>query len=156
MLRGPARSDPMSLPSGNTAHRLATPVQGGRDHCLGSDAADLTRVEYGSFDCPYCQEAHEVVANLRDRFAGRPKSGRYREGGIYRYNFDVAECRAEVAAHFNAVTARPARVYLPLSRTLRLPVERLSRLAERVPLVNRLGELVLCTAADPVEASRGT
>jgi NhaA family Na+:H+ antiporter len=54
-----------------TAYRLSPPVQGGRDHCLGSDAADLTLVEYGSFDCPYCQGAHEVVANLRDRFGER-------------------------------------------------------------------------------------
>ena len=60
----------MSEPTG-TAYRLAPPVQGGRDHCLGSDAADLTLVEYGSFDCPYCQGAHEVVANLRDRFGER-------------------------------------------------------------------------------------
>src|SRR5687768_579604 len=57
--------------SGPLAHRLTPPVQGGRDHCLGSDAADLTLLEYGSFDCPYCQGAHEVVSNLRDRFGER-------------------------------------------------------------------------------------
>lgn len=51
--------------------RLAMPVRGERDHHLGSDAADLTLVEYGSFDCPYCQGAHEVVATLRDRFGDR-------------------------------------------------------------------------------------
>ena len=31
----------------------------------------LTLVEYGSFPCPYCRAAHEVVANLRDRFGER-------------------------------------------------------------------------------------
>jgi NhaA family Na+:H+ antiporter len=60
----------MSEPSGS-ATRLSPPVQGGRDHCLGSDVADLTLVEYGSFDCPYCQGAHEVIASLRDRFGDR-------------------------------------------------------------------------------------
>jgi NhaA family Na+:H+ antiporter len=38
------------------------------EHALGSDAAGVTLVEYGSYNCPYCQAAHEVVANLRDRF----------------------------------------------------------------------------------------
>jgi len=38
------------------------------EHALGGDAAGLTLVEYGSYHCPYCHAAHEVVANLRDRF----------------------------------------------------------------------------------------
>jgi NhaA family Na+:H+ antiporter len=41
------------------------------EHALGADAADLTLVEYGSYNCPYCKAAHEVVANLRDRFGER-------------------------------------------------------------------------------------
>lgn len=28
-------------------------------------------MEYGSFSCPYCFAAHEVIANLRDRFGSR-------------------------------------------------------------------------------------
>jgi NhaA family Na+:H+ antiporter len=51
--------------------RLDPPVADGRDHCLGSAGADITLVEYGSFDCPYCRGAHEVVAKLRDRFGDR-------------------------------------------------------------------------------------
>ncbi|WP_239797109.1 DsbA family protein [Candidatus Nitrotoga arctica] len=47
------------------------PVDGGRDHCLGETGADITLVEYGSLDCPYCRGAHEVVASLRDRFGDR-------------------------------------------------------------------------------------
>jgi NhaA family Na+:H+ antiporter len=50
---------------------LDRPVDGGRDHCLGDDGADITLLEYGSFHCPYCRGAHEVVANLRDRFGAR-------------------------------------------------------------------------------------
>ena len=50
---------------------LDPPVDGGRDHCLGDTGADITLVEYGSYDCPYCRGAHEVVARLRDRFGER-------------------------------------------------------------------------------------
>ncbi|HEX2199166.1 MAG TPA: Na+/H+ antiporter NhaA [Burkholderiales bacterium] len=42
-----------------------------REHALGSDTADFTLLEYGSYDCPFCQSAHAVVASLRDRFGER-------------------------------------------------------------------------------------
>lgn len=41
------------------------------EHALGGGAADFTLLEYGSYNCPYCQSAHEVVSNLRDRFGER-------------------------------------------------------------------------------------
>jgi NhaA family Na+:H+ antiporter len=41
------------------------------EHALGSRNADITLVEYGSYNCPYCQAAHEVVSRLRDRFGDR-------------------------------------------------------------------------------------
>ena len=47
---------------------LDRPVDLARDHVLGGARAEITLIEYGSFDCPYCRGAHEVVANLRDRF----------------------------------------------------------------------------------------
>jgi Na+:H+ antiporter, NhaA family len=42
-----------------------------REHSLGDANAGLTLVEYGSYHCPYCRAAHDVVANLRDRFGER-------------------------------------------------------------------------------------
>jgi NhaA family Na+:H+ antiporter len=42
-----------------------------REHALGVAHADITLVEYGSYHCPYCEAAHEVVARLRDRFGER-------------------------------------------------------------------------------------
>ncbi len=42
-----------------------------REHALGSDTADFTLLEYGSYNCPFCQSAHAVVASLRDRFGER-------------------------------------------------------------------------------------
>jgi NhaA family Na+:H+ antiporter len=50
---------------------LDPPVDPARDHVLGRPDADLTLVEYGSYACPFCHAAHEVVASLRDRLGGR-------------------------------------------------------------------------------------
>jgi NhaA family Na+:H+ antiporter len=51
--------------------RLDRPVDIGRDHVLGAPTADITLVEYGSYACPYCHAAHDVIAKLRDRFGDR-------------------------------------------------------------------------------------
>lgn len=51
--------------------RLDPPVDPARDHILGDASAEMTLVEYGSYACPYCHAAHEVIANLRDRFGSR-------------------------------------------------------------------------------------
>jgi NhaA family Na+:H+ antiporter len=55
--------------SGTT--KLDPPVAPGSDHVLGNPAAELTLVEYGSYACPSCHSAHEVIADLRDRFGER-------------------------------------------------------------------------------------
>ncbi|MCI3951162.1 MAG: sodium:proton antiporter [Burkholderiales bacterium] len=52
-------------------NRLDLPVDARTDHALGDPAADITLVEYGSFNCPSCRAAHAVIANLRDRFGDR-------------------------------------------------------------------------------------
>ena len=41
------------------------------DHALGGVQAEITLVEYGSYRCPFCHAAHEVVTSLRDRFGER-------------------------------------------------------------------------------------
>jgi NhaA family Na+:H+ antiporter len=43
-------------------------VNGRLDHVLGDPDAPITLVEYGSYNCPSCCAANEVIANLRDRF----------------------------------------------------------------------------------------
>lgn len=53
------------------ASRLDPPVDPKRDHVLGDPGAEITLVEYGSYTCAYCHAAHEVIADLRDRFGER-------------------------------------------------------------------------------------
>ncbi|HVL56822.1 MAG TPA: Na+/H+ antiporter NhaA [Burkholderiaceae bacterium] len=55
----------------SVATRLDPPIDESVDHALGPPQAQITLVEYGSFDCSFCRGAHEVIANLRDRFGDR-------------------------------------------------------------------------------------
>ena len=91
---------------------------------------------------------------LRQRLNAEPKSGRYSDGHIYRYNFTVSECMAEVRPYFTVVKAWPIQICIPFARRLRLPSIALSRLLERIPLFNGLGELILCTVERPVPQSQ--
>lgn len=83
---------------------------------------------------------------LRQRLKGEEKSGRYSSGNIYRYNFTVSECMAEVRPYFKTIKVWPIQIYFPFARRLRLPLVALSRFLEHVPLINGLGSLLLCTA----------
>src|SRR6186713_239319 len=51
--------------------RLDPPVDPHRDHILGNPDAELTLVEYGNYTRRSCHVAHELVADLRDRFGDR-------------------------------------------------------------------------------------
>src|SRR5688572_30560056 len=124
----------MTSPTGS-ATRLSPPVQGGRDHCLGSDVADLTLVEYGSFDCPYCQGAHEVIANLRDRFGERL---RY----VFRHRPITGDARARAAAELVEYANESAGRYWEahdelMKRGTRLSDEDFESLAETLQLPDR-------------------
>ncbi len=55
----------------NATRRLSAPVDLERDHFLGETDAEITLVEYGSYSCKHCHAAHEVIADLRDRFGDR-------------------------------------------------------------------------------------
>lgn len=61
----------MSDSSNTHGNRLDPPAPRRFDHALGAEGAEITLVEYGSYHCPFCQAAHEVIANLRDRFGDR-------------------------------------------------------------------------------------
>lgn len=84
--------------------------------------------------------------DLRSRIRGMARSGYYRRGGIYRYLFERSEIVRETGPYFQEIACRPIQIALPLAARLRLPMVSLSRIAERIPLVRMLGELLLVTA----------
>jgi SAM-dependent methyltransferase len=83
---------------------------------------------------------------VRQRLRGETADGRYSGGGIYRRLFTRREIDEEMAPYFEESTSRPIQVTIPLTWHLGLPLAKLSRVLEHVPLVNQLGNILLVTA----------
>ena len=86
---------------------------------------------------------------LRERLRKVPQAGQYADSGIFRYLFRRREIVAECAPRFGRVRCRPIQVLLPMTNRLGIDSVTLSRLAERVPLVNQCGELLMDIAEKP-------
>ena len=84
--------------------KLDPPVDPDRDHLLGNPEAELTLVEYGNYTRPSCHAAHEVIADLRDRFGERMRYVfRHRpagESGIARRAAELAEYAFRTTGEF--------------------------------------------------------
>ena len=52
----------------NEYSSLNLPVELKRDHIQGPDTADLTLVEYGDYECPYCGQAYSIIKQIQDYF----------------------------------------------------------------------------------------
>lgn len=87
--------------------------------------------------------------SLRERIRKTPQRGEYPDSGIFRYLFQGAELTGICRQHFEQVRCRPMQVTLPLLGRFGLHPVVLSRGAERLPLVNQLGELLLGVAEGP-------
>lgn len=61
-----AATDPSS--TNHLSRTLSVPIDPARDHYIGDPDARFQLVEYGSYSCVHCHAAHEVIADLRDRF----------------------------------------------------------------------------------------
>jgi NhaA family Na+:H+ antiporter len=51
--------------------RLDRPVDLARDHVVGAPDAEISLVEYGSYDCPHCRAANGRIAEVRDQLGDR-------------------------------------------------------------------------------------
>jgi NhaA family Na+:H+ antiporter len=81
--------------------KLDPPVDRGRDHILGNPDAELTLVEFGNYARASCHAAHEVIADLRDRFGERMRYVfRHRPAG----GSGIARRAAELAEYAFATT----------------------------------------------------
>ena len=52
-------------------NRLDRAVDPERDHTLGSASAEITLVEYGSYDCPHCRAANARIGEVREQLGER-------------------------------------------------------------------------------------
>jgi SAM-dependent methyltransferase/uncharacterized protein YbaR (Trm112 family) len=96
-----------------------------------------------SRDGKYVVSAHHY--HLRDSLKKAPRTGMY-AGGVFYQTFERAEFERELREVFGDVHQVPIDIWIPYisrSRALRPSV---SRLAESVPAVNLLGQLLVATA----------
>jgi Na+:H+ antiporter, NhaA family len=52
-------------------NRLDRAVNPDRDHTLGAATAEITLVEYGSYDCPHCRAANARIGEVREQLGDR-------------------------------------------------------------------------------------
>jgi NhaA family Na+:H+ antiporter len=52
-------------------NRLDRAVDAARDHVVGAARAEITLVEYGSYDCPHCRLANERITEVRNQLGDR-------------------------------------------------------------------------------------
>jgi NhaA family Na+:H+ antiporter len=80
---------------------LDPPVDLARDHVLGTEDAEMTLVQYGSYACQRCHAVHDVIEALRSRFGDRM---RY----VFRHLPDPGNDDAMRAAEFAEYASRTA------------------------------------------------
>ena len=78
-----------------------TPPVGSDDHAQGPDAAPVTLVEYGDYECPSCLEGYRLVAEAQRRMGDRLRF-------VYR-NFPLSDIHPHAEAAAEAAEAAGAR-----------------------------------------------
>jgi protein-disulfide isomerase len=84
-----------------TATAKLTPPVGAHDHVQGSAHAQVTLVEYGDYECPYCGEAYPLVKALQRHFKDKLRL-------VFR-NFPLSEAHPHAAHAAQAAEAAAAQ-----------------------------------------------
>ena len=93
--------------------------------------------------------------DLRSRLLGLPRATRYTPGGIYFCKLERREVKREMMPYFSRILVRPIQIVLPLIHIKSQQKAILaSRIAERVPFVSDLGELLMVCAKKPLHAPK--
>jgi NhaA family Na+:H+ antiporter len=83
-------------------NRLDRPVDPARDHMVGAAQAEITLLEYGSYDCPHCRAANARITEVREQLGERV---RY----VFRHrpitNSDIARRAAELVEQASSADA---------------------------------------------------
>jgi protein-disulfide isomerase len=76
------------------------PPVGHQDHSLGGDAAAVTLVEYGDFECPDCGHAYPILKRVQHRLGDRLRFAfrHFPLGDIHPHAEHAAEATESVAA----------------------------------------------------------
>jgi len=53
------------------AVKLTLPISNDRDHIQGQDAAPVTLVEYGDYECPYCGQAYPIIKQVQNKLGNK-------------------------------------------------------------------------------------
>ena len=91
----------------------------------------------------YILSAHHY--DIRERLRGIPAEGQY-NNGIYYKSFTAKSLQAELQDYFSNIEYTTIATWLPYLSRIRATRVSLSRICERIPLINKLGALLMATA----------
>jgi hypothetical protein len=85
-----------------------------------------------------------------------PRSGYYKESGIYRLFMSKAELHDEMSPWFGRLRLQPVKILPPFGRRLGLPLLPTSRACERLPIASEFGEILMAIGEQPRRAREVT
>lgn len=114
--------------------KLDRPVDENHDHLLGPPGAEITLVEYGSYDCPHCRAANERISEVRDQFGDRMRYA-FRHRPVT--GSDIARRAAELVERAETPTQFWKAHVALMNRSPRLSEEDLQIVADEMGLATQ-------------------
>jgi NhaA family Na+:H+ antiporter len=126
-------------------NRLDRPVDPTRDHVVGTSPAEITLVEYGSYDCPHCRAANARITEVREQLGERV---RY----VFRHrpitHSDIARRAAELVEQAPTADAFWSAHVMLMTRSRTLTEDDLDAVANDLRLGEREAEVAGLVAGE--------